>query len=125
MTALLVMSVCLVSCQQNELIGELPAAREGYVALRFSADIPVMETQNVSTRSVDPDGGGVQTMTLFCFDNYGSFITTVKADLSPTDDLTGNFTAEVPEIHGGYILSLTRIWTASRKTTFAISPNPR
>lgn len=57
MTALLVMSVCLVSCQQNELIGELPAAREGYVALRFSADIPVMETQNVSTRSVDPDGG--------------------------------------------------------------------
>lgn len=97
MTALLVMSVCLVSCQQDELIGELPAAREGYVALRFSADIPVMETQNVSTRSVDPDGGGVQTMTLFCFDNYGSFITTVKADLSPTDDLTGNFTAEVPE----------------------------
>jgi len=97
MAALLVISVCLVSCQQDELIGASPAARKGYVALRFSADIPVMEIQDVSTRSVDPDGGGVQTMTLFCFDNYGSFITTVSADLSPTDDLSGSFTAEVPE----------------------------
>ena len=27
--------------------------------------------QEVVTRAVDPDGGGVQDMTLFCFDSYG------------------------------------------------------
>lgn len=65
------LAVLLVSCRQDDLLDSMPTAHEGYVALRFSADIPAM--QEVVTRSVDPDGGGVQDMTLFCFDSYGLF----------------------------------------------------
>lgn len=93
--ALAALAVLLVSCRQDDLPDPLPTAREGYVALRFSADVPAM--QEVLTRSVDPDGGGVQNMTLFCFDSYGLFITTVTANVSTTTVTTGTFTAEVPE----------------------------
>ena len=55
------LAVLLVSCRQDDLPDSMPTAHEGYVALRFSADIPAM--QEVVTRSVDPDGGGVQDMT--------------------------------------------------------------
>ena len=79
--AMAAIAVLLVSCRQDEWFEPSPVAREGYVALRFSADIPAME--KVTTRAVDPDGGGVQDMTLFCFDSYGLFITTVTADVSP------------------------------------------
>lgn len=86
----------LVSCQQEGWQDEsLPAAKEGYLALRFTADIPDM--QEVVTRAVDPDGGGVQDMTLFCFDSYGLFISTATATLAPTSDLTGTFDAQVPD----------------------------
>lgn len=94
--ALAALAVLLVSCRQDDLLDPLPTAREGYVALRFSADVPVM--REVLTRSVDPDGGGVQDMTLFCFDSYGLFITTVSAkEFSSSTATTGTFTAEVPE----------------------------
>lgn len=94
--ALAALAVLLVSCRQDDLLDPLPTAREGYVALRFSADVPVM--REVLTRSVDPDGGGVQDMTLFCFDSYGLFITTVSAkEFSSSTTTTGTFTAEVPE----------------------------
>lgn len=93
--ALAAIAVLLVSCRQDEWLETLPAAREGYVALQFSADIPDM--QEVATRAVDPDGGGVQDMTLFCFDSYGLFITTVTADVKAITVSTGTFKAEVPE----------------------------
>lgn len=88
-------AMALVSCRQDDLLDPLRTAREGYVALRFTADVPAM--QEVSTRSVDPDGGGVQDMTLFCFDSYGLFITTVTGKVSTTTATEGTFTAEVPE----------------------------
>ncbi len=94
--ALAALAVLLVSCRQDDLLDPLPTAREGYVALRFSADVPVM--REVLTRSVDPDGGGVQDMTLFCFDSYGLFITTASAkEFNSSSATTGTFTAEVPE----------------------------
>lgn len=68
---------------------------EGYVAIRFNTEIPNM--QEVVTRAVDPDGNGVQNMTLFCFDMYGLFISTATATISPASDETGTFTADVPE----------------------------
>ena len=69
---------------------------DGYIALRFSAEIPDM--QEVETRAVDPDGGGVQNMTLFCFDTYGLFISTATATIhSTTDLLNGTFDAQVPD----------------------------
>ncbi len=94
--ALLAASLLLVSCSKDDVWKdpqtEVP---EGYISLRFTADIPAM--QEVDTRAVDPDGGGVQDMTLFCFDSYGLFISTVKADVSVETSLGGRFTAVVPE----------------------------
>lgn len=88
-------AVLSVSCREDEWFDPSPAAREGYVALRFSADVPAME--KVATRAVDPDGSGVQDMTLFCFDSYGLFITTVTAEVISTDVSNGTFQAQVPE----------------------------
>lgn len=90
------MLATLGACRQDEWRDEsLPTAKEGYLALRFSAEIPDM--QEVETRAVDPDGGGVQNMTLFCFDSYGLFISTATATLAPTSDWTGSFDAQVPD----------------------------
>lgn len=93
--ALVAIAVLSVSCREDEWFDPSSAAREGYVALRFSADVPAME--KVATRAVDPDGGGVQDMTLFCFDSYGLFITTVTATVKAETDYGGTFQAEVPE----------------------------
>lgn len=91
----LTMPLALSSCFQEELQTEPSGIRDGYIAIRFSADVPVM--QEVVTRAVDPDGGGVQDMTLFCFDSYGLFTSTVTAQIASTSDLTGTFSADVPE----------------------------
>ena len=98
--ALVAVSALLVSCSEDELWkNPQTGVRDGYIALNFSADIPVM--QEVVTRSVDPDGGGVQDMTLFCFDSYGLFISTAKADVTVEnpgpENMMGTFKAEVPE----------------------------
>lgn len=90
------MLATLGACRQDEWRDEsLPTAKEGYLALRFSAEIPDM--QEVETRAVDPDGGGVQNMTLFCFDTYGLFISTATATIQSTDLLNGTFDAQVPD----------------------------
>lgn len=93
--ALLAVAVALISCREDDRLDDSPAVREGYVALRFTADVPAM--RQVTTRSVDPDGGGVQDMTLFCFDSYGLFITTVTGKVSASTSTSGTFTADVPE----------------------------
>lgn len=73
---------------------------EGYVPIRFNVDIP--EMTEVSSRAVDPDGIDIQQLTLFCFNAYGIFISTVEADIEPsyeqggTQSTSGTFTASVP-----------------------------
>lgn len=86
----------MTSCKYDG-VDEIPPTTvpEGYVAIRFNAEIPNM--QEVVTRSVDPDGNGVQDMTLFCFDRFGLFISTATATISPTSAETGSFTATVPQ----------------------------
>lgn len=86
-----------VSCQMEDLLSDTDV-KEGYTDIELSVNVPVM--QKVDTRAVDPDGGGVQSIVLFCFDKYGYFITTVKADIKPdTDDLislSGTMKASIP-----------------------------
>lgn len=91
----LVSALLLVACQQDELGMDTQLVKEGYVSLHFNTNVPAMEV--VQTRAVDLDGGGVQNMTLFCFDRYGLFITTVSAELTTQTATTGSFTALVPE----------------------------
>ena len=94
--ALAAISLSLVSClSENDWKTEQTFVPEGYVSVSFRTDIPAM--QEVSTRAVDPDGYGVQNMTLFCFDGYGLFISTVTASLEPDSQTSGTFTAEIPE----------------------------
>ena len=94
--ALAAISLSLVSClSENDWKTEQTFVPEGYVSVNFRTDIPAM--QEVVTRAVDPDGAGVQNMTLFCFDSYGLFISTATASLAPALQTSGTFTAEIPE----------------------------
>lgn len=94
--ALAAISLSLVSClSENGWKTEQTVVPEGYVSVSFRTDIPAM--QEVVTRAVDPDGAGVQNMTLFCFDGYGLFISTATASLAPASQISGTFTAEIPE----------------------------
>ena len=94
--ALAAISLSLVSClSENGWKTEQTFVPEGYVSVSFRTDIPAM--QEVVTRAVDPDGAGVQNMTLFCFDGYGLFISTATASLEPDSQTSGTFTAEIPE----------------------------
>ena len=94
--ALAAISFSLVSClSENSWRTEPSVVPEGYVSVSFRTDISAM--QEVVTRAVDPDGAGVQNMTLFCFDSYGLFISTATASLAPVSQTSRTFTAEIPE----------------------------
>ena len=88
-----------LSCHHDTSIdmgGESPS-REGYLRINF--DTRCSDMTEVATRAVDPDGVGVQDLTLFCFDAYGIFRTTVKATIKqdePQPSVRGSFSAEVP-----------------------------
>lgn len=89
-----------LSCRNDEpLDTEVP---EGYVTIRFMMDVAVQD--QIWTKAVDPDGGGVQQMQVFCFDENGIFITTVKAKLNhdapetgSTVSMSGTVEVSVPE----------------------------
>ena len=89
MTRLQYLVVCLLvlafsACQDNTF--ETPASGEidanGNVLVRFNTEIPDMA--KVNTRAVDPDGYGVNSLWLFCFDQYRHYIGHVQATVSQT-----------------------------------------
>uniref|UniRef100_UPI004055FB1E hypothetical protein n=1 Tax=Alistipes sp. TaxID=1872444 RepID=UPI004055FB1E len=88
-----------LSCQQDELFNpDVDNTPDGYKTIEFLAQVPDMKI--VQTRAVDPDGGGVQRITVFCFDENDLFITTVTAK-NETDgiqeSLKGKFKVSVPD----------------------------
>ena len=87
-----------VACQSEDiLLPESGGAQSGYVDLSFSVEVPDMS--QVQTRAVDPDGGGVQQISVFCFDKNGLFITVTTAKVvadSGEMPLTGTFKTSVP-----------------------------
>lgn len=96
---ILLVGIALTSCQLSDmhnLMEENPAP-EGYVNISFGTQI--LGQPKVMTKVVDPDGEDINTMTLFCFDSYGLFISTVAATLTPdsgTPSLSGSFKATIP-----------------------------
>ena len=74
---------------------------EGYTKITFTANIS-SPTTDVDTRAVDPDGLDVNNMTLFCFNEFGLYISSEAATLEPgskTDDgisESGVYSAIVP-----------------------------
>ena len=92
----LVLSACQDNTFETPTSGEIDA--NGNVLVRFNTEIPDMA--EVSTRAVDPDGYGVNSLWLFCFDQYRHYIGHVQATVSQTgaseDKLSGSFTATIP-----------------------------
>ena len=74
---------------------------EGYTKISFKANITSSKV-GVSTRAVDPDGLDVNNMTLFCFNEFGLYISSQPAQIVPgtkTDDgisESGEYTAVIP-----------------------------
>ena len=86
------------ACQSEDFMQVADNAPEGFRTIEFYAAVPGME--EVMTKGVDPDGLGVQQMTIFCFDENSFFISTVTASLTPDDDtpsLSGKFSVKVPD----------------------------
>ena len=88
--------VLLTSCTQDNLWNNAANnVPEGYIRLEFTTNID--NVQQIVTRSVDPDGVDIQSLTLFCFNTYGLFITTVDATINPNGTTDGTFVAEIPQ----------------------------
>ncbi len=87
------------ACQKEDmLLPEINGSQNGYIDLRFNVEVPDMPL--VQTKAVDPDGRGVQQISVFCFDQHDLFITVttakVKAD-TENMSLSGTFEASVPD----------------------------
>ena len=80
---------------------QVDTAPEGYTKISFRANMST-PTVAVNTRAVDPDGLDVNNMTLFCFNEFGLYISSEEAKLVPdskTEDgisESGEYTAVVP-----------------------------
>jgi hypothetical protein len=73
---------------------------EGYTKITFRANISSPTV--VDTRAVDPDGLDVNNMTLFCFNEFGLYISSEEAKLTPDSKTEGEisesgvYTAVIP-----------------------------
>ena len=85
------------ACYQGEEL-MVPESESGSSTIEFVAQVPDMSL--VSTRAVDPDGGGVQQITIFCFDENSLFISTVTATMegpAGAMSLGGKFRVTIPD----------------------------
>ena len=98
-TALL--ATLMVACESDVNIGDMQEQPipEGWTKVTFTADTPLMT--EVAVRAADPDGIDVQNLTLFCFNDFGLYITHTDAtNLNPaleTPSLSGTYEAIIPE----------------------------
>ena len=78
-----ILLLLLSSCVQEDVIvvPEIDDVPEGYTKITFRANI--FSPEVVNTRAVDPDGLDVNNMTLFCFNEFGLYISSEEARLTP------------------------------------------
>ena len=94
---LLLLSSCVEQSFVEPQIDNIP---EGYTKISFRANISSPTVMD--TRAVDPDGLDVNNMTLFCFNEFGLYISSEEAQLVPdskTEDgisESGEYTAVIP-----------------------------
>jgi hypothetical protein len=88
-----------VACQREDLLlPDVTPSKDGYIDLQISVAVPDMDL--VQTKAVDPDGGGVQQISVFCFDKNDLFVTTVTAKIvadAGNPSLGGTFTVSIPD----------------------------
>ena len=98
---LAVVAIAAVACHKDDFVTDIPQVESDMMHLRFGVESPDMRT--VNTRAVDPDGKGIQNITIFCFDGNGLFISTATARIEGEIDDTevslsgGIFDAVVPQ----------------------------
>ena len=86
---MLLLSACRP--EPDDIDNDVP---EGYTRITFKTRITDLE--NVNVRAVDPDGLGVNNMTLFCFNEFGLYISKSTATLKKQDHETGTYEAIIP-----------------------------
>lgn len=100
-----IMTLAAVSCVREDFPQpETEAVPEGYMKIEFAANIA--DPTSVTTRAVDPDGLDVNNMTLFCFNEFGLFISTETATIQKHLSVDG---ISDSGIYTAYIPSHTRI----------------
>ncbi|MBO5398859.1 MAG: hypothetical protein J6A18_01255 [Alistipes sp.] len=86
--ALAAVAAMLTACHKDDVVATQPDAPEGYMAISVPITMPDMSV--VETRGVDPDGLNIHRIALFCFDQFGMFISHVNdVKLSTNTDTTG------------------------------------
>lgn len=87
-----------VACHQEDILPDQPIAPEqsgDMVSISFDVVIP--DEIKVDTRAVDPDGRGIQTLHIFCFNAEGLFISEQQAEyVGQQNALSGTFDAQIP-----------------------------
>ena len=84
-TMILAALAAFAGCQREDIVPVVPDNNSDigvfgdYIKMKLNVVAP--DPIKVGTKAVDPDGKGVQTMTLFCFDEYGLFISTATASI--------------------------------------------
>ncbi|MBO7264503.1 MAG: hypothetical protein J6U93_08315 [Alistipes sp.] len=96
---ILVALAIMASCQRDaveEFVPQKPAMEvpEGYTYIEFKANISDIQRRN--TRAVDPDGLHLSNMTLFCFNEFGLYISSEEATLTSYGEDSGHFKAIIP-----------------------------
>ncbi|MBR5818799.1 MAG: hypothetical protein IKY50_02200 [Alistipes sp.] len=100
---LYIIHICLllvaISCQRDSIEDVVPThpeteVPEGYTYVEFTANITDMK--GVNTRAVDPDGLTLNNMTLFCFNEFGLYISSEDAQLKTNSVDSGRFSAVIP-----------------------------
>ncbi len=73
--------ILLTACVREDIdVPQVDDVPEGYTRITFKANAS-SPTIGVSTRAVDPDGLDVNNMTLFCFNEFGLYISSETATL--------------------------------------------
>lgn len=98
--SILIIVLAVTSCvRENFPAPDHDDVPDGYVKIEFAA--AAVDPVRVDTRAVDPDGLDVNNMTLFCFNEFGLFISTETATIvqhTPVEGISdsGTYSAVIP-----------------------------
>lgn len=86
----------MAACTEDTFVDNRTKVDDDHLLVTFRTQVP--EMTQVTTRNADPDGLGIQQLSMFCFDKAGDFISRVTPEQTVNQDmLSGTFEAVVPK----------------------------
>ena len=86
----------MAACTEDTFVDNRTKVDDDHLLVTFRTHVP--EMAQVTTRNADPDGLGIQQLSMFCFDKAGDFISCVTPEQTVNQDmLSGTFEAVVPK----------------------------